>query len=155
MPKNKSSGSFIVLLCAFVIGVIAMGGTVAALNETDKSAFCGSCHGMSEAVYTHSISPHASLACNDCHTPHNLVNKLPFKAMAGARDVYYNTMSELPDVFHARQDTKDAIQANCLRCHANTNMNVYLDAKKYCIDCHRAVPHMNKLPISQRKAADV
>ncbi len=152
---QKRTGGFIGLLFVFVLGAAVMAGTVAAMNKTDESAFCGTCHAMSEAAYTHSLSPHASLACNECHTPHNLVAKLPFKAVSGMRDIFYNTTKSVPDLLQANQSTKDAIQANCLRCHSTTNMTVAMDAKPYCTSCHRAVPHMNKMPIDKRKAADV
>ncbi len=155
MPTPKKSGSFALLLFVFVLGAASMGGGIAAMNETDKPGFCGSCHAMSEAVWTHSLSPHASLACNDCHTPHNLAAKLPFKAESGLHDLYLNSTSKVPSVFHAKSDTKSVVQANCLRCHATTNMTVDMDAKEYCVSCHRSVPHMNKMSIERRKAADV
>ncbi len=66
------------------------------MTATDQALFCGSCHSMSEAALTHKRSPHAKFACNECHAPHNLAAKLPFKAKEGARDIYSTTLGTIP-----------------------------------------------------------
>jgi cytochrome c nitrite reductase small subunit len=50
---------------------------------------------------------------------------------------------------------KTIINDNCIRCHSATVSNVNMTAKAYCTDCHRTVPHMNRRPLSERRAADV
>lgn len=50
--------------------------------------------------------------------------------------------------------TRDVVNANCKACHAQTNVNVAsMDAKPYCVDCHRNVAHMRMRPISTRTVA--
>lgn len=159
MPSTNSSGKsksrLLPVVVAFIVGVVFILGTQQAISGTDGAAFCGSCHAMSEAVWTHSMSVHAKQACNECHTPHAIATKLPFKAQIGLHDIYVNTTGNVPDDIQASKSTKDVIQANCVRCHYATIRDVNMTTKQYCTDCHRSVPHMNKLPIDRRKAADV
>ncbi len=153
--SSKTKRSWGALFLAFVIGLAVMAGTGFAVKTTDQAAFCSNCHAMSEVVWTHKNSIHAKLDCNECHTPYNLAEKLPFKTAIGLHDIRVNTFEDIAHVIHASQSTKDVIQANCRRCHYPTTMDVAMDVKPYCTDCHRSVPHNTKLPISKRKAADV
>lgn len=137
-------------LAACVAGASALG---FAMKATDQPAFCGSCHVMAEAVRTHKASVHAKQACNECHAPENLAGKVPFKAATGTNDVFVNTFGRIKDAVHADKNMKDTVQKNCLRCHSSTTMNVNLEVKQYCADCHRQVPHMNKMPMSKRTVA--
>ena len=152
-PKPKGKWSLAVF--AFVLGMIAVVGTGIAVKGTDQAAFCAKCHVMSEAAWTHKQSVHAQFDCNECHTPAFLPTKLPYKAKIGLNDIFVNTFGTVPDLIHTNQDMKDVIQANCRRCHVSTTMNVAMDSKPYCTDCHRSVPHNKKLPVDRRKAADV
>jgi len=38
--------------------------------------------------------------------------------------------------------------------HEPTTQTVAMDAKPYCVECHRSVPHKSRTPISTRKVAD-
>ena len=99
--------------------------------------------------------PHANLACNECHAPTALLSKLPFKAKEGARDFYMNTLGDVDLPIVAGMATKDVVNANCKACHFATNENVAsMDAKPYCVDCHRSAQHMRMKPISTRMVAD-
>lgn len=142
-------------IAAFFAGILVLAGTQLAITKTDNGAFCGNCHVMSEAVWTHQQSLHAKFACNDCHTPHAIVPKLPYKAQIGLHDIIVNTFMDVPDVIHSTTTMKDVVKQNCVRCHYASVQEVNMDVKPYCTDCHRSVPHMNKLPIDKRKAADV
>ena len=153
--ESKPRGRWTLALLAFVVGMAAMVSVGLAIKGTDQAVFCASCHVMSEVAWTHKQSIHAALDCNECHTPHNLVEKLPFKAAVGMHDIYANSFEDVANVIHANKDTKNVVQENCRRCHVSTTMSVAMDAKPYCTDCHRAVPHNSKLPIDRRKAADV
>lgn len=150
-PKRK----WLAALLAFAAGMVVMVGIGLAVKGTDQAAFCASCHAMSEAAWTHKQSVHAQFDCNECHTPHQIAAKLPFKTAVGIRDIFVNTTSTIPDLIHTQDNMKDVIQENCRRCHVATTMTVAMDAKPYCTDCHRAVPHNKKLSIDRRKAADV
>lgn len=153
--NSKAQKRWLPALMTFVAGMLAMGGVALAVKGTDQAAFCGSCHSMSEAVLSHKKSIHANFACNECHTPNNIVAKLPYKAAVGLHDIYATATNAVPDRIQTQGSMKDVIQANCRRCHVATTMTVDMAVKPYCTDCHRAVPHNNKLPIDRRKAADV
>lgn len=152
--STKPKGKWTLAILAFVAGMVAMVGIGFAVKGTDGAAFCASCHAMSEAAWTHKQSVHRQFDCNECHTPANIVTKLPYKAKIGLNDIYVNTTSNVPDLIHTSGNMKDVIQANCRRCHLGTTMDVAMDVKPYCTDCHRTVPHNSKLPIDRRTAAN-
>ncbi|MCL1939603.1 MAG: NapC/NirT family cytochrome c [Desulfovibrionaceae bacterium] len=153
--SSKPKGKWLFGLSVFVLGMVVMMGAGFVVRATDQAAFCASCHTMNEEVWTHRQSTHAQFACNECHAPVSLMTKLPFKARVGMRDIYVTATDSVPNLIHTRTEMKDAIQANCRRCHASTIMNVAMDVKPYCTDCHRSVPHSKQRPIDLRKAADV
>lgn len=147
----------VAILVLLLVGAGLYAGMAFSMKATDQPEFCGSCHVMYEAVRSHQMSAHAELACNECHAPDAVVPKMFFKARAGAKDFYQNTLGEVFDVIHATDKTKDVVNASCVNCHSMTILNVANDvseAKPYCTDCHRSVPHMSKLPISERRVAN-
>ncbi len=144
-----------VAVCFFIIGMLSMSSASLGMKATDEAVFCASCHVMSEAAWSHSQSVHAKLACNECHAPHNIISKIPFKAVAGSTDIYKNFFTQVKDVIHASEKTKDVVQENCRRCHYMTNSKVAMDVKPYCVDCHRSIPHISKSPVASRRASDV
>ena len=140
---------------ARALGVLVLAGLAWGMRVTDARPFCSSCHIMEQAARTHKLSPHAKLACNECHAPTALLSKLPFKAKEGARDFYMNTLGDVDLPIVAGMATKDVVNANCKACHFATNENVAsMDAKPYCVDCHRSAQHMRMKPISTRMVAD-
>jgi len=153
-PNRASTTNWFAVAC--VLGVLLVAGIAGAwaMQATDQAAFCGSCHSMDTSFWTFGKSGHAKLACNDCHAPQNLAAKIPFKAQAGTADVWATVSKNIPDVIHASKLHKDVIQANCVRCHQPTLETVAMDAKPWCVDCHRSVPHKSRTPISTRKVAD-
>ena len=137
-----------------IAGIVLTVGAALAMTATDQAMFCGSCHSMAEAALTHKRSVHAELACNECHAPHNLVSKIPFKTKEGTRDILATVTSSIPDLIHPGEDTKEVTQANCQRCHSSTTSTVVMQSKEFCTDCHRHVPHTPKIPVAKRSAAD-
>lgn len=152
--KKARRRSWWLALLAFAAGAASIIGTALAMTTTDQARFCGSCHSMSEAALTHKSSVHAKLACNECHAPHNLVKKIPFKTREGTRDIFETVTSTVPDLIHPGDETLAVVQENCRRCHSATTQTVNMQAKAHCTDCHRHVPHSPKLPIAKRSAAD-
>lgn len=150
---QNSNTKWSVLFLAFVVGMAVVCGAAFTVKATDGSAFCAGCHAMSEVAWTHKQSVHRQFDCSECHLPANVIAKLPYKAEIGLHDVYVNTTG-VPDLIHTSATMKDVIQANCRRCHASSIMDVAMDVKPYCTDCHRSVPHNKKTPIDRRKAAD-
>lgn len=144
-----------VALVGVALGVFVLAGLAWGMRVTDARPFCSSCHIMEQAARTHKLSTHAGLACNECHAPAALLPKLPFKAQEGARDFYMNTVGDVELPLMAGLATKDVVNANCRACHFATNETVAsMDAKPYCVDCHRSVQHMRMTPISTRMVAD-
>ena len=87
------------------------------------------------------------------YAPHNLLAKLPFKAQAGLSD-FMGNLSGKDVPYPASVTTRDVVNENCKACHAQTNVNVAsMNAKPYCVDCHRNVAHMRHKPISTRTVA--
>ncbi len=138
------------LLSGVVLGVALLGVSAWALTATDQRQFCASCHLMREAAVTQKMSMHANLSCNECHAPHALLAKIPFKAEAGFVDVVANIQGKsLPIPPSVKQ--RDVINQNCISCHAPVNAKVAsMLVKPYCTDCHRSVAHLRLNPISQR-----
>lgn len=151
----RKSPALKAVLGGVVLGVLVLAGLGWAMRTTDARPFCSSCHVMAPEAVTHKLSTHANLTCNECHAPAALLAKLPFKAMEGARDVFVNTLGDVPERIAAGDATRDVINANCKACHAMTNMDVAsMESKPYCTDCHRGVAHMRMQPISTRMVAD-
>ena len=126
-----------ILLGGVALGVLVLAGLAWGMRVTDARPFCSSCHIMEQAARTHKLS------------------KLPFKAKEGARDFYMNTLGDVDLPIVAGMATKDVVNANCKACHFATNENVAsMDAKPYCVDCHRSAQHMRMKPISTRMVAD-
>jgi cytochrome c nitrite reductase small subunit len=155
LKKNDSGGrGWRYALPPAIAGIVVTVGVAVAMTTTDQASFCGSCHSMAEAALTHKNSVHAELACNDCHAPHNLAAKVPFKTKEGVRDILATATSRVPDLIHPGEDTLGVTQANCVRCHSATTSTVNMQSKKFCTDCHRNVPHTPKIPVAKRSAAD-
>jgi cytochrome c nitrite reductase small subunit len=154
-PKNGSPKLWL-WVSGLVIGSIITVGAGVGMQITDKRPFCASCHIMNEAAVTHKISSHAELACNECHAPHNLLEKLPFKAVSGTRDMYMNTLGKIEMPLKAGESTRQVVNTNCKACHRISNTTVAsMDAKGLCTDCHRNVQHMRMKPVSTRSVGDV
>ncbi len=105
---------------------------------------------MREAAVTQKKGMHANLACNECHAPHALAAKLPFKAVAGMEDIIGNLQGKDIPIPPAKRH-RDVINQNCINCHSPVNVKVAsMAVKPYCTDCHRSVAHMRLNPISER-----
>lgn len=155
-PKGKEACRLWIklLLVGTVCGVVLVAGGAAAMRYTDARPFCSSCHSMAEAALTHKRSPHANLACNECHAPHFLPVKLPFKAKEGLHDVIATFQGKEAPLM-ARLETRNVVNANCQACHITANREVdVMAAKPYCVDCHKGTVHQKKSPISTREVAD-
>lgn len=155
MSKIPPRRKWKLFLLAFVCGVGSVLVANATIDYTDQRMFCSQCHSMEGVAVTHSNSTHAQFSCNECHTPANLVAKLPYKAKVGMHDIFVTFTGTVPSTIHATDEMKEVVKANCIRCHASTISTVAMDVKPFCVDCHKSVPHQSKLPISFREAADV
>lgn len=120
---------------------------------SDEAETCTNCHIMSPQYATWNHSSHREVAnCNDCHVPHNNVfNKYFFKAKDGMRHASVFTMRNEPQVIFIKEEGKQVVHDNCIRCHSDLITDSKLMQKtdlyhthrmnKNCTDCHMEVPH--------------
>jgi cytochrome c nitrite reductase small subunit len=111
----------------------------------DDPATCNNCHVMDAAYEGWFHGGHQQWAkCTDCHVPHDFIPKYLAKSEAGFRHVSAFTLGHIPDAIRAIERSRAQIQANCIRCHAETVAAVAdgtMDAGRYCFECHRSVAH--------------
>lgn len=120
---------------------------------SDNPETCINCHVMNPQFYDWAHSSHRNVAvCNDCHVPHdNIFNKYLFKAQDGLRHATIFTFRNEPFAIYIREAGKEAVQANCIRCHEQATGMQFLGAvqpdyvnhlqQRRCADCHRETPH--------------
>ena len=96
--------SVIVLLTALLIGLAVGLGAYTFIYAkgysylTNNPAACANCHVMQPQYDAWMKSSHHSVAaCNDCHTPHNLIGKYAVKANNGFWHSFYFTSGKYPD----------------------------------------------------------
>lgn len=110
---------------------------------SDAPQTCMNCHVMTDAYATWQRGSHARVAvCNDCHVPHsNLVSKMAFKGMDGAKHSYVFTLRKEPQVLELSNTARPVVQANCVRCHSDQLAMVRLAAssERACWDCHHNI----------------
>lgn len=120
---------------------------------SDAPEACINCHVMTGAYATWDHSSHRGRAtCNDCHVPHdNLVSRIAFKMMDGARHTFAFTFHLEPQTLEINEGAEPVVQENCVRCHAHQVMNTTMaswDTDRQCWDCHRETPHGGTLSLS-------
>lgn len=120
---------------------------------SDDPETCVNCHIMAPEYATWSHSSHREVAhCNDCHVPHdNFFKKYYFKAKDGMRHAYMFTLRKEPQTIFIKEEGKQVVHQNCLRCHDDLVHNArlasmtstYYDSfrERKCWDCHRETPH--------------
>jgi len=154
----------------FVLGVVFYGVFGVALEATNTTEFCTSCHSMKTNLEEMKERPHynnvsgVTAGCADCHVPKSLGPKLWAKFMA-AKDVYHEFMGTIdtPEKYEARRwhmanlvwaKMKASDSRECRDCHAFEDMNFDEQdrsaSKKHqkaikkgqtCIDCHTGIAH--------------
>ena len=140
-----------------LIGIIALVAVAATgLYITDFTAYlgnnpstCNNCHVMDYVYEGWYHAGHSEwTTCNECHTPHALIPKYLVKAENGYHHVTAFMFGEIPDAIRAKESSRQVVQANCERCHADTIDNLDMgyrytpdDPGRYCFECHRSVAH--------------
>ena len=115
---------------------------------TNDSGACANCHVMGEEYGAWMKGPHhAVAACNDCHTPHNLVAKVAIKARNGFWHSYYFTTGGFPEPIQASARSREIAEAACLYCHEPVVQAMGTPAHAgsreiSCIRCHGSVGHL-------------
>lgn len=166
------------LLVGGVSGVLAWGGFNTALEITNTTAFCVSCHEMDQLVHQeYKKSVHFSNAsgvragCPDCHVPREWGRKVLRKIKASA-EVFAKLTGKIdtPEKFEAHRlemaervwkEMTDNNSRECRNCHAYDAMDVHKQSQraqekmedgrlkdKPCIECHKGIAHTK--PVVER-----
>ncbi len=152
-------------------GAAGLGGFNAAMEATNSTAFCISCHEMRSTVHEeHRASVHYRNAsgvraeCADCHVPRDWTRKVVRKIQAAGELYHWLAGSiDTPEEFAAKRHELaarvwDQMRASdsreCRNCHsfeamdfnkqspkAARAMKDAMEAGKTCIDCHKGVAH--------------
>jgi cytochrome c nitrite reductase small subunit len=130
---------------AIALGIFVYVTSAPAYAGTNPST-CNNCHVMDSQYENWYHAAHAEVAtCVECHLPHqNIVVYYVAKARTGIHDVYMFSTGQTPVLIRAKPETKQIIQANCIRCHAETVDDVIAGPQAFdrqCWDCHRSVAH--------------
>ena len=111
-----------------------------------EAATCNNCHVMDAQYENWYHAAHDRYAvCTDCHLPHqNVVSYYIYKGYSGMKDVISFTFKTYPAALRATRQTDQIVQANCIRCHANTVENIVAGPQPFdrtCWSCHRSAAH--------------
>lgn len=138
----------LVLGVLFGLGVFTLNYAKATSYLSDDPNACVNCHVMRDQFDAWNKSSHKSVAvCNDCHMPHDFVDKWATKAINGFNHGFAFTTGQFPDTIHANARNREIVQANCLSCHQSLVSQVYGyhdDQTRRCVDCHGNVGHQNR-----------
>lgn len=110
---------------------------------------CANCHVMQQHFDSWTRSSHHSIAaCNDCHTPHQPVEKYLAKARNGFNHSKAFTLQNFPQPIRITRQNLEDLQHNCIECHATLVGDIasHRDVghgQARCTECHRSVGHMS------------
>src|SRR5215467_16137382 len=114
----------------------------------NSPAACANCHVMQAQYDAWMKSSHHSVAaCNDCHTPHNLIGKYAVKVKNGFWHSFYFTSGKYPDTIEITKFDRKVVEAACRRCHENITAAIdgnVVHGKAQglqCTRCHSSVGH--------------
>jgi cytochrome c nitrite reductase small subunit len=157
--KNKKTflppRIFVTILLGIFVGGSAYTVYVSRAHSylSDDSETCVNCHIMAPQYATWNHSSHREVAnCNDCHVPHtNFFEKYYFKAKDGLRHATIFTLRAEPQVIFIKEEGKEVVQENCIRCHNELIKDDKMIKKdlafhskrtdRKCWECHRETPH--------------
>ncbi|MDA8235352.1 MAG: NapC/NirT family cytochrome c [Clostridia bacterium] len=140
LNKSRTWGKIAIIISSFL--ALALVASFTTVRMTESPHFCASCHVMQPMYETHLQSTHSSITCNDCHTPQdNYLKKVAYKGISGTWDAYVYFTGQSPQIFETKENSKEIIQANCIRCHQDTVDAIKTTGGKKCFQCHRNTPH--------------
>ena len=110
---------------------------------------CVNCHVMEPQFASWQHSSHRNVAvCNDCHMPHDFVNKWYTKALNGWNHSVAFTTGDFPEPITIKGRNKEIALHNCQACHATLvgDMHISVSLKHEadaptCTSCHGNVGH--------------
>ena len=116
-PKQRSAVfSFLTFLVVFA--VVSAAGSYKAYEFTDSVQFCGQlCHTVMNPEFTaYQLSPHARVACVDCHVGSGATWYVKSK-LSGARQVYAAAFNTFPRPIPTPVHNLRPAQDTCEQCH--------------------------------------
>ncbi len=116
-PAQRSAViSFVTFLVVFV--TVSAAGSYKAYEYTDSVQFCGQlCHTVMNPEFTaYQLSPHARVACVDCHVGSGATWYVKSK-LSGARQVYAATFNTFPRPIPTPVHNLRPAQDTCEQCH--------------------------------------
>jgi nitrate/TMAO reductase-like tetraheme cytochrome c subunit len=152
-------------------GIIFWGGFNTAMELTNTTEFCISCHEMRDNVYQEyketihykNISG-VEASCSDCHVPKPWIYKVIRKIQA-SNELYHKALGTIdtPEKFNTHRwkmanrvwkAMKETDSRECRNCHKYDSMDLSeqdrtarkkhsraIDEGKTCIDCHTGIAH--------------
>lgn len=116
-PRQRSSVAF-VLSFVVIFALLSAVGSYKAYEFTDSVQFCGQlCHSVMHPEFmAYSASPHARVACVDCHVGPGAGWYVKSK-LSGARQVYYTVRGTFPRPIPSPVANLRPAQETCEQCH--------------------------------------
>jgi cytochrome c-type protein NapC len=167
----RRASPVLVLVIGVGAGVIFWGGFNTAMEVSNETAFCISCHEMRETVYVeYQDSMHyrntsgVQATCADCHVPREWIHKVMRKVKA-TNELYHKALGTIdtPEKFEAKRwvmanrvwdNMRKTDSRECRNCHDLASMDLdeqdrsarkkHAKAEeqgKTCIDCHKGIAH--------------
>jgi nitrate/TMAO reductase-like tetraheme cytochrome c subunit len=116
-PAQRSAViSFVTFLVVF--GVVSAAGSYKAYEFTESVAFCGQlCHTVMSPEYTaYQLSPHARVACAECHVGQGATWFVKSK-LSGSRQVFAAAFNTFPRPIPTPVHNLRPAQETCEQCH--------------------------------------
>ncbi|PJF25859.1 MAG: cytochrome c nitrite reductase small subunit [Phototrophicales bacterium] len=112
---------------------------------SDDPSACMNCHIMRDQYEAWQRSSHRNVAtCNDCHTPHEFLDKWIIKGLNGFNHSVAFTLGNFHEPIQIHDLNARVAQHNCVRCHETLVSQVYelhADPAMRCTSCHGSVGH--------------
>lgn len=153
--RSRFSPLFMGGLLALVLGIMVGLGSFTLVYAkgtsylSDSPDACANCHIMKDEYKAWGQGSHHAVAtCNDCHIPHDFVNKWFTKALNGFNHSLAFTLGDYPEVISIKERNAGIVQENCIKCHSTLVSQVYgihEDQSRRCVSCHGNVGHENRL----------
>jgi cytochrome c nitrite reductase small subunit len=150
-PENRQGFSVITLLAvlggaALGIGLFTFTYAKGGSYLTNDPAACANCHVMNEQYAGWMKGSHrAAATCNDCHAPHDTLNKYYTKALNGFFHSWAFTTGRYQDHMRITSRNRRVTEQTCLGCHGELTSSIQhargADAGASCLACHHEVGH--------------
>ena len=169
--KINALPALTLLVIGGIGGIIFWGGFNTAMEMTNTTEFCISCHEMEDNVYQeyketvhYKNTSGVEASCSDCHVPRPWIYKVIRKIQASS-ELYHKMLGTIdtPEKFNEHRWTmanrvwkamKETDSRECRNCHKFDSMDLSeqdrtarkkhsraIDEGKTCIDCHTGIAH--------------